>query len=412
MSSERLSFPGAAGQTLRGRLELPLDGKPIAYALFAHCFTCSGDLKAAVTISRALCREGIAVLRFDFTGLDEGGGEMADDPGAAGVDDLVAAADFLGERYEAPKILVGHSLGGAAVLRAAERIPAATAVATLAAPANLSDVERLIDRSRERTEASGEAEAVLAGSGFRIRKQFLDDLDPDGMRAVIRALRRPLLILHSPRDEVVGIENAAEIFQAAMHPKSFVSLDRADHLLTDERDARYAGSMIAAWAARYLEVRQPATVEALVAERGVATRTGAEGYRTEIRMRQHGLVADEPAAVGGEDTGPTPYELLAAALGTCTSMTLRMYADRKGWPLEEVTVQLRHSRVHAVDEAQCEDRAPRLDQIDRTVEVRGPLSDEQRARLLEIADRCPVHRTLEAGVRIRTQAAHPAAAAP
>jgi uncharacterized OsmC-like protein/fermentation-respiration switch protein FrsA (DUF1100 family) len=403
MSAERVTFAGAEGQQLSGRMEWPLDGKPIAYALFAHCFTCSKDLRAAVQLSRALCREGIAVLRFDFTGLGESEGEFAETSFSTSVGDLVSAAEYLAEEYEAPKILVGHSLGGAAVLRAAERIPSAAAVATIGAPASPVHVSRLLADSREQIEAEGEGEVVLAGRRFRIRKEFLDDLEEHAMQEVIRGLRRPLLILHAPRDEIVGIENAAEIFQAALHPKSFISLDRADHLLSDERDSRYAGSMIAAWAARYLETPVASTVEELLAERGVAARTGEEGYRTEVRARHHALIVDEPAALGGADTGPTPYELLSAALGTCTSITLRMYADRKGWPLEEVTVRLEHSRVHALDEAQCEDREPRVDRIDRMVEVSGRLSAEQRARLLEIADRCPVHRTLEAGVRVHTR---------
>jgi uncharacterized OsmC-like protein len=278
-------------------------------------------------------------------------------------------------------------------------------VATIGAPSNPKHVERLLTDYRAEIEAEGEAEVEIAGRRFRIRREFLDDLAQHEMQRAIRELRRPLLILHAPLDRVVGIDNAAEIFTAAIHPKSFVSLDRADHLLSDTRDARYAGGIIAAWAERYLDTPVAGTVEQLVAERGVATRTGRPGYRTEIRARHHALVADEPAAVGGEDTGPTPYELLTAALGTCTSMTLRMYADRKGWPLEEATVHLRHSRVHALDEEQCEHRTPRLDRIERVVEMRGDLTPEQRARLLEIADRCPVHRTLEAGVRIETRAA-------
>jgi uncharacterized OsmC-like protein/fermentation-respiration switch protein FrsA (DUF1100 family) len=404
MSATIVSFTGTDDHQLSGRLELPLDGKPVAYALFAHCFTCSKDLRAVVEISRALCREGIAVLRFDFTGLGESEGEFADTGFSSNVDDLVAAAEFLAEHHQAPRVLVGHSLGGAAVLRAAARIPSVVAVATIGAPAEPSHVERLLTGSRDQIEADGEAEVELAGRRFRIRRSFLEDLEEHRMQAVIRALRRPLLILHSPRDEVVGIGNAAEIFQAALHPKSFVSLDRADHLLTEARDSRYAGSMIGAWAARYIETPVAETVEELLAERGVATRTGPDGYRTEVRARHHAWVADEPAAVGGADTGPTPYELLAASLGVCTSMTLRMYADRKGWPLEEATVRLQHRRVHALDEEQCERRTPRLDQIERVVEVRGPLSPEQRARLMEIADRCPVHRTLEAGVRIVTRA--------
>jgi uncharacterized OsmC-like protein/predicted alpha/beta-hydrolase family hydrolase len=375
MSSQHVTFPGTSGRAVAARLDLPLDGAPAAWALFAHCLGGSDHAGASFEIARALCRAGIAVMRL-HVGAPAEEPTHADGSSPSSADDIAAAAGYLEEHHEAPRILIGHSRAGTMVLRVAERIPSAVAVATLAAPA---DVE------------------AAARPG--------DEPEPESLRGVIRALRRPLLILHAPRDAEVDISNAAEIFQAALHPKSFVSLDRADHRLGDAQDARYAGGVIAAWAGRYIDQPVASTVEELVAGRGVATRTGADGYRTEIRARHHSMAADEPAVVGGADTGPTPYELLSAALGTCTSMTLRMYADRKGWPLEEVTVRLRHSRVHALDEEQCEHRSPRVDQIDRTVAMVGPLTDEQRARLLEIADRCPVHRTLEAGVRIQTSEA-------
>jgi uncharacterized OsmC-like protein/fermentation-respiration switch protein FrsA (DUF1100 family) len=401
MSAQQIDFWGAAGQPLTGWLEIPIEGRPIAYALFAHGFGDDPAPRPAVNISRALCRQGMAVLRLGFASPAGGGPDLS---GASSVADLVAAARLLEERFDAPRILIGHSLGGAAVLAAAEQIPSALAVATLGAPAGGTGFAR-----------GGSADAAKGPADYstgldtdeppHADARLSEELEWERLAEAIRAMRRPLLILHAPRDEVVPVNSAAAIFQAALHPKSFVSLDRADHLLSDDRDADYTGGLIAAWAARYIETHLPTTVEELLAERGVATRTGTDGYRTEVRARQHAWSADEPAAVGGADTGPTPYELLLAALGSCTSMTLRMYADRKKWPLDEVTVRMRHSRIHALDEEQCEHRSPRVDTVDRTVEMRGALTGEQRARLLEIADRCPVHRTLEAGVRIETRAA-------
>ncbi|CAN5231569.1 bifunctional alpha/beta hydrolase/OsmC family protein [soil metagenome] len=403
MQSKRLVFRGATGEALAARLDVPVDEEPVAYALFAHCFTCSKNLNAVVNISRALNRARIAVLRFDFTGLGESEGDFAGTNFSSNVSDLVAAAEFLGGEYQPPEILIGHSLGGAAVLQAAARIPSARAVATLGAPYDPADVTHLLRDSEAAIRAEGEAEVQLAGRRFRIRKQFLDDLEGVRMRGAIHELRRALLVFHAPRDEVVGIRNAAEIFQAARHPKSFVSLDQADHLLTDEEDSRYVGTVLAAWAGKYIEGSKPPTAEELVSEDRVVVRTGRTRYRTEIMANGHALVADEPVAVGGADTGPTPYDLLVAALGACTGMTLRMYAERKGWPLEEAVVRLRHRKVHAADEERCEAQDARLDQIERELQLAGPLDDEQRERLMEIADRCPVHRTLTAGVRVKTR---------
>ena len=359
----QVSFPGSAGDTLSGRLDLPPDGKPIGCALFAHCFTCSKDLHAARNISRALTQQRIAVLRFDLAGLGRSEGEFADTDFSSNIEDLVAAAGFMEREWEAPAILIGHSLGGAAIICAAERIPSARGVVTIGAP-----------------------------------------FDPRHEEA-LRDLSRALLIFHSPVDQTVGIENAAGIYTAARHPKSFVSLDQADHLLTDERDSCYVGRMIAAWAERYLPAPPPPTLAELREGFRVVTRTGSEGFRTEIMADHHGLVADEPVAIGGADTGPTPYDLLMAGLGACTGMTLQMYARRKKWPLESATVHLRHNRMHAEDCESCEEQDDaRMDRIQRVIEVSGALDEEQRARLLEIADRCPVHRTLEVGVRIETTA--------
>lgn len=402
MKSEHLRFPGAHGHDLAARLESPLT-TPSAYALFAHCFTCSKDLKAAGWISRALVQRGIAVLRFDFTGVGESEGDFAGTDFSSNVEDLVAAADFLRREREAPSLLVGHSLGGCAVLPAAARIPEVRAVATIAAPSDTEHLRDTLVRLSPELEAKGEAEIDLGGGRpFRIRRELLDNLAEDHLKEILGNLHKALLILHSPVDNVVGIENAQRLYIEAKHPKSFISLDTADHLLTDERDARYAGDVIAVWAERYLEGVTP-EVERLpeVGRAGeVVVTGGAQGFVQEIVARSHRLVADEPTEVGGTDQGPTPYDLLLGALGACTSMTLRLYANHKKLPLEGVRVRLRHAKIHAVDCAHCEEKTGKIDRVEREIEVLGPLTEEQRLRLLEIADKCPVHRTLESEIDI------------
>jgi len=402
MLFENIRFENEHGDELAARLDQPADGHPSAYALFAHCFTCSKNLKAVGNISRALTRQGIAVLRFDFTGLGESEGDFADTNFSSNVDDLVCAADMLGDRFAAPRILIGHSLGGAAVLQAARRIDSTQAVATVGAPFDPEHVTHLLDDSVEEIERTGQANVTLAGRSFTIKKQFLDDLEGAKMENTIGSLDRALMIFHSPFDETVGIDNAAKIFQAAKHPKSFVSLDRADHLLTDEGDSMYVGNVVGAWAHKYVGETEPTERETdEQASDRVITRTG-EGFRTEILGGGHAFVADEPTSMGGTDTGPTPYDLLLAGLGSCTGMTLRMYADRKDWPLEETVVRLSHGKIHAEDCDDCESTDGKVDRITREIEVRGDLSDEQRERLLEIANKCPVHRTLHNEILVRS----------
>ncbi len=416
VSSTRIEFPGSSGALLAGRLDLP-QGTPRAHALFAHCFTCTKDVLAASRISQALSEFGIAVLRFDFTGLGGSGGDFANTDFTSNVGDLVRAADHLREHHQAPTILVGHSLGGAAVLAAADRIPETRAVATIGAPAGTEHLLHLLAESRAEIEERGEAEVCLASRPFRIRKEFLDDVTSQPQAERIRRLAAPLLVMHSPVDETVGVDNARVIFDLARHPKSFVSLDGADHLLTRAADSRFAASVLAAWASRYLDVA-PAEVSPTVAptevsptpdqgaaqpEDGVVvvSENGRGPYGQRITAGRHVLGADEPTPVG-HDTGPSPYDLLLAGLGACTSMTLRMYAARKQWPLENVSVSLRHSRTHAKDCEDCETSSGRLDRIERVIELTGDLDAEQRQRLLEIADRCPVHRTLRSEVDVRT----------
>lgn len=405
MNTKNITFANDRGEQLAARLELPDDEQPLAYALFAHCFTCSKDLKAVVNISRALSSRRIAVLRFDFTGLGESEGEFSATTFSSEVSDLIAAARFLEHEYEAPRLLIGHSLGGAAVLAAAADIPSTAAVVTIAAPFTPATLRNLLGVSAEQIEQTGQATVSISGREFTIRKSLLDDLKSQHPTETIRLLKTALLVMHSPRDQVVGIENAAAIYQAASHPKSFVSLDSADHLLSDPRDSSYAGSIIAAWAARYLTLPDglsPSPVPPEVIDNRVTARTGAEGFRTELFANGFPLVADEPVAYGGGNEGPSPYEYLLAALGACTGMTIRMYAQSKGWPLEEVVVRLSHKKIHAEDCRDCDEKAPKIVSIERELEFHGELDDAQRQRLLEIAGRCPVHRTLTGEVRIET----------
>jgi len=398
MRTDRLTFTGSAGSELAARLERPV-GPPVAYALFAHCFTCSKDLHAVRRISAALSGLGVAVLRFDFTGLGESEGDFADTSFSSNVDDLVAAADFLRAEHEAPQLLIGHSLGGAAALAAAGRIPEAQAVATIGAPCEPSHVRRLIDASAAEIEERGEALVNLAGRTFRIKQQFLEDLDQQKMEQRIGALGRALLVMHSPVDQYVGIDNASCIFMAARHPKSFVALDGADHLLTRAKDAAFAADIIAAWARRH--VTAPERESSASGE--VIVRGSGGGLVQQVIAEHHHLIADEPTSVGGTELGPTPYGYLLAGLGACTSMTMGLYARRKKWALETVEVRLQHGRVHAQDCADCDKSVGQIDEIRRTISMEGQLDDEQRARLMEIADKCPVHRTLTNEIKIRTE---------
>ena len=406
MSPEKLTFEGHNGHELAARLERP-HGTPVAYALFAHCFTCGKDVAAAQRIARELAAEGIAVLRFDFTGLGHSEGEFANTNFSSNVADLVAAANFLRDNYEPPKLLVGHSLGGAAVIAAAPEIPEARAVATIAAPADPEHVGKLLTARQSEIQASGEAEVDLGGRRFTIRKQFLDDIAAQSLSDKLANLQKALLVLHGPRDTVVGIDNASRIFTAAKHPKSFVSLDDVDHLLSRKEDARYVAQMLAAWAARYLLIPQADTMAdtgpEAVADGVVVQETGAGPYANWVVAGAHRLLADEPQDVGGTNAGPSPYDWLLGGLGACTSMTIRMYAQRKQWPLSKVTVTLRHDKIHARDCAECESKTGKIDLIERDISIEGDLGAEQRQRLVEIADKCPVHRTLYTENVVRTR---------
>jgi putative redox protein len=403
MPLDTIQFENAGGEMLSGRLDRPLEGAPLAYAIFAHCFTCSKQTRAVAAVSRALTQRGIAVLRFDFTGLGDSQGDFADTTFSSNVDDLVRAADYLGARLAPPEILVGHSFGGTACLKAAARLPGVKAVATIGSPFDPAHVRHLLSDAREAIERDGEASVTLAGRPFRIKRQFLEDLDTANMASTLPQLKRALLVLHSPVDDVVDIDNAAQIYRAARHPKSFISLDTADHMLSSPADADYAGSVIAGWAARYIQGRDKRPRSEATVDHQAVARIGSNGFRTQISAGGHHLVADEPADVGGTDSGPAPYDLLVAALGACTAMTLRMYADRKQWPLEAVTVALSHRKIQASDCPGCKTATGQLDQIIRRIEIVGSLDAQQRQRLLEIADRCPVHRTLNGEIDIVTE---------
>jgi putative redox protein len=406
MPIERFQFAGSEGQQLAASLDLP-EHEPIAYALFAHCFTCGKDVLAARRIAVALAARGIAVLRFDFTGLGSSEGDFSNSTFSSNVADLVRAADHLRETRGPPAILIGHSLGGAAVLAAAGQIPDAKAVVTIAAPSDPAHVTHFFKDKIDDIRTHGKLEVSLAGRPFTIKREFLDDIAEQALMAHVAKLHKALLVMHSPTDDTVGIENATRIFVTARHPKSFVSLSGADHLLTRKDDAAYVAEMIAAWATRYVEPAVPApATDAGKAPRHVVVRETRNGrFQNAVIVGPHYLLADEPAAVGGDDTGPGPYDYVLAGLGACTSMTMRMYAERKSLPLERVTVTLSHSKIHAEDCDECETKAGMLDRFDRIIGIEGAVDAEQRKKLMEIADKCPVHRTLTSEIHIVTKAA-------
>ncbi|MBJ3762136.1 OsmC family protein [Maribius pontilimi] len=402
MPTERLTFENVAGQTLAARLDRP-DGRLRATALFAHCFTCSKDIPAARRIAGRLAAEGIAVLRFDFTGLGHSQGEFANTDFTSNVDDLVAAARHLASMDMPPHIIIGHSLGGAAVLKASPQIDSLRAVVTIAAPFDPGHVTHNFEGALDAIREHGEAEVDLGGRPIRIGRAFVEDVAATELQPIIANLRRALLVLHAPRDQTVSIENAAQIFMAAKHPKSFVTLDTADHLITDPDDAEYAADIIAAWVSRYLDPPRPETSAA--APEGITrvSEADTEGFLQDISTGGHSLRADEPRDLGGTDRGPTPYGLLNAALGACTSITLRMYARRKKWPLKHVRVDVSHEKRHLEDTAAASDG--KIDSFAREITLTGDLDDDQRQRLLEIADKCPVHRTLERNATVTTRLA-------
>jgi len=396
----RMEFPGHDGGSLAGLLESP-DTGALGTALFAHCFTCGKDIAAASRIARALVARGYQVLRFDFTGLGNSDGDFANTDFSSNVADLVAAADWLREQGQPPELLIGHSLGGTAVLNAAHRIPECRGVATIGAPADAQHVAQQFACDIDRIEKDGAAEVTLAGRAFTIRREFLNDIRQTDS-AHLAELKPALLVMHAPADATVSVNEAERIYRAARHPKSFVDLHGADHLLSRAADAEYVASMIAAWASRLIEA-EPAVARPSVAAGQVHVAERDHRFAQDVHSDHHHWIADEPTKVGGGNTGPDPYEHLLAALGTCTAMTLRMYAERKGLALDDVSVTLQHDREHVADCKDCDDGGQRIDVLTRTIALSGDLDEAARASLLRIADRCPVHRTLEGPLEIRTR---------
>jgi uncharacterized OsmC-like protein/alpha/beta superfamily hydrolase len=402
-STQRLFFIGSQGNRLSGRLELS-NAAPVTFALFAHCFTCSKDYLASTRVSRALAARGVAVLRFDFTGLGDSEGDFAKTSFTSNIEDIVCAADYLREHFEAPRLLIGHSLGGTAVLAAAQQVPESRAVATIAAPSDPMHIAHHFAARVAQIERSGAAEVEIAGRGYRVQKKFLEDLASYDLPKIIGHLNRMLWVFHGLEDDVVDIEHAEKIYGFARHPKNLIRLDGADHLLTERKDADYIADVLAAWVGRFVEISAQPQTPATMEEPGlVVSETGQGCFAQCIRSGHHSFSADEPREHGGDDTGPTPYDLLLASLGACTSMTIRMYAARRNLPLRHVAVTLRHAKIHARDCEDCDTKEGRIDHIERSIALRGDLSEDQRAKLVEIADKCPVHRTLRGEIRITTR---------
>ena len=396
MPTERFTFPGHSGEMLAARLDLP-EGPHLATAIFAHCFTCSKDISAARRISARLASMGFAVLRFDFTGIGQSDGAFVDTSFSTNVQDLHAAHKAMVSRGMSPSLLIGHSLGGAAVLKAASQIDDIKGVVTIGAPADPGHVTHNFSEAIPKILEDGSAEVTLGGRPLTIGKDFVEDVAETTIESCVKKLNAALLVLHAPLDQTVGIENASEIFIAAKHPKSFVTLDGADHLVSASKDAEYAADTIATWATRYIPMnevpQEPDIPEGILR----VTEADANGFLQDVQSGPHHLVADEPTSVGGTNRGLTPYGFLSGGLGACTSMTIRMYARRKQWPLQSVHVDISHNKSHINGE--------RIDVFKRDITLTGPLDDAQRARLLEIADKCPVHKTLEAGARVETSLA-------
>ncbi len=401
MSTEKITFNNSRGELLSANLELPIDQRPHNFAIFAHCFTCNKNFKAVRYVTRSLTAEGFGVLSLDFTGLGESEGDFADTTFSSSVDDLICAANYLKENHRSPSMIIGHSLGGAAVILAASQFDEIKAVVTIGAPSAPQHVKNLLQNGIKELEQNGIGEINIGGRPFNVKKEFLDDLENQNLLGVIRQMRKSYLFLHSPQDAIVSIENAAELYQAARHPKSFIALEGADHLLSNEKDACYAGDVIGNWSKRYLEI--PETKELSTRSHIVAYLGSEEKFTTQIKADTHRLIADEPKSFGGNDFGASPYQLISSGLAACTVMTLRLYAERKKWNLREVYCHIRHEKTHMEDCGDCENPKAKIDKFTRELELIGEMDGEQKQRLLEIADRCPVHRTLEGNAHIETK---------
>ena len=395
-----VSFKNSDSKTLKGVIELPFNKNPENFVLFAHCFTCNKNFHAPSNISKSLASKGYGVLRFDFTGLGDSEGDFEDTSFSGNVDDLVAAAEFLKKEYNAPTLIIGHSLGGAAALFASLKIESIKAIVTINAPSNLSHVQKHFESSLSEIENEGSANIKIGGRSFRIKKQFIDDLENNKDSEAINKIRKPLLILHSPQDEIVSIDHAEELYRAAWHPKSYISLDGADHMLSYKKESEYAASVIAAWASNYIPETE---IPELETDHEVMANLGEEGYTTQIVAGRHNYLADEPVKAGGSDLGPNPYELVSSGLAACTSMTIQMYARRKEWKVDNVETHVNYSKRHADDCEDCENDMAKIDSFDREISLKGDLDEKQIKRIMEIADKCPVHKTLSSKAQIKTK---------
>lgn len=402
MNYKKVKFPNPDGTELSGYLELPLNQQPHSFVLFAHCFTCNKNFFAVKNIARALSENGYGVLRFDFTGLGDSEGNFTDTNFSGNVEDLVAAATFLEKEHAAPSLLVGHSLGGSASIFAASQIPSVKAIATIGTPSSPQHVTHVLRSELEEIQAKGKARVNVGGRDFTIKEHFLNDLKTQDLGDIVSKIDAALLVLHSPQDTVVEIQNAEELYRAARHPKSFVSLDQADHLLTKTKDSQYAGKVIAAWASRYLDIPKK---EELRTDHQVVANLGEEGFTTQLKSGRHYFIADEPEKFGGNDYGPDPYDFLSAALASCTSMTIQMYVRRKKWPLKNVETHINHNKEHLEDCENCDRNTSKIDVFERQIVLEGNLDEEQQKKVLEIADKCPVHKTLSNKITIHTKLA-------
>ncbi|OBX26770.1 putative redox protein [Gelidibacter algens] len=403
MQSTKLNIQNAKGYQLQAYLELPANQKPNNYAIFAHCFTCNSTLKPVKNISRALTSHGFAVVRFDFTGLGKSEGEFADSYFSANVEDLLAVSDYLKEHYEAPSLLVGHSLGGAAVIVAASKLDSVKAIATIGAPATTAHVKQHFSHHVQEIAQKGDVEVNIGGRPFKINQEFVDDFDKTDLPEVTKQLRKPILIMHAPFDKVVGIDNAHKLYKSAHHPKSFISLNDADHLLLNEKDSSYVGNMIGAWVQGYFDTSNHDILdtegEQLVGHLNLLE----DNFTTSIQTKKHSFVADEPESFGGDDFGPSPYDYLSAALASCTAMTLKLYAERKKWDLQEVFVYITYSKKHSEDLMRDLDKPTRFDHLLKKLKLVGNLDESQKNKLKEIASKCPVHKTLLSDIVIETE---------
>ena len=403
MKSTKLEIQNNKGYKLQAYFELPANQKPSYYAIFAHCFTCTSTLNAVKNISRALTNHGFAVVRFDFTGLGKSEGEFADSHFSANVSDLLAVNTYLEENYKAPSLLVGHSLGGAAVITAASKLENIKAVATIGAPATVNHVTKLFSHGLDDVQQKGDVTVNIGGRPFKINQEFVDDFSETNLPEITKNLRKPLLIMHAPFDAIVGIENAEKLYQNAHHPKSFISLDGADHLLSNSRDSMYVGNMIGNWVERFFDSQENTMLdtegEQLVAHLNLRD----DNFTTSIQTKKHAFIADEPDSVGGDDFGPSPYDYLSAGLAACTVMTLKLYAERKKWDLQEVYAYITYSKKHSDDLMLNMDKPKRMDHLKKRLKFVGNLNEDQKNRLQEIASKCPVHKTLQSEVIIETE---------